>query len=162
MPVRLCLLALLLAALPLTARAQSIYHDSRALPGQSTTSPPREATPAPAPGTAPKATTPPIPGIGPKANPGDPGKKSQPMRPLPPGSVVAPPGSIILPPATTVPPPGRGPDNRRVKAITLCNQRQIACNNACNSHTMGTMRGLCYRQCSSQYLSCVNRANTQP
>jgi len=168
MQLRTCLVMLLLMALPLTAEAQSIYRDNHATSPGSTTTPPRDETPTPvvpppAAGQAPQApAAPPPAGNAPQAKPGEQPRKPQPPRPLPPGSIVAPPGSIILPPASVVPPRGHGSDKRRLHAVTRCNQQQVSCNGTCNTRTRGTMRTICYRQCSSRYLECVNRANTMP
>jgi len=171
--LRTCLPLLLVAMLTVPAQAQSIFRDSRTASPGSTTSPPRAATAAPAIPAAPAASQPAAPTVREPAAPTGPGKpdatkpggqiKRKPSRhPLPPGSVVAPPGSIILPPASVTPPRGRTDDKRRIHAVNRCNQQQIACNNGCNAHSHGTMRTICYRQCSSRYFNCVSRANTMP
>lgn len=177
MQLRICLALLLVATLPGAAFAQSIYRGS--LPStSSTTSPPRDAGAVPAipappdrqqppaapPAAPPQPPAPAAPAVGtpPAPKPVDHAKKPRPAAPMPPGSVIAPPGSIILPPASVVPPRGRDTDKRRIHAVTHCNQQQITCNDTCNARSRGTMRTICYRQCTSRYLDCVNRANTQP
>lgn len=170
-----------LALLAITVTVVLAFETASAplLPAQSTTSPPATNSPSllPPPQTPPQPLTRDDPPLTPKPKapsgpatmpgmvPGKPANPqvSRPAKPqaLPPGSVIAPPGSIVLPPAA-VAPPRPDADARRTSAIVRCNQRQITCNSQCNGRSMGTMRSMCYKQCSSLFANCVSKANSLP
>jgi hypothetical protein len=165
MPFPTLLLALLLVLAPWPARAQSIFNNAGpTTPGRATASPPdRDKT------AGPKTQKPASPGMPApareKIRTGQPAPRKQHQKqPAPPGSVFAPPGSLVRPPSSVRPPATRSKDRdkRRMSATTRCNQEQISCNRTCNSRTMGGARTLCYRQCYSKFLHCVNQLNVLP
>jgi|GEM_PF-3000756 len=70
-------------------------------------------------------------------------------RPIPP----PPPPPAPVPPYYDYAPP-RSPGDRAMSQA-YCNQQQAACANACNNHTYGQERNVCYDQCNAQYVNCT-------